>query len=32
VTIPAGTIIQTTDAIRFITTEDGAVDADVGKI
>jgi hypothetical protein len=31
VTIPAGTVVQTTDAIRFITTEDGAVDAGVGK-
>ncbi len=31
VTIPAGTVVQTADAIRFITTEDGAVDAGVGK-
>jgi hypothetical protein len=31
VTIPAGTVVQTTDAIRFITTEDGSVDAGVGK-
>jgi len=31
VTIPAGTVVQTTDAVRFITTEEGAVDAGVGK-
>jgi hypothetical protein len=31
VTIPAGTVIQTIDTIRFITIEDGTVDAGVGK-
>ena len=31
VTIPAGTVLQATDAIRFVTTEDGVVDAGVGK-
>ena len=31
VMIPAGTVVQTADAIRFITTEDGAMDAGVGK-
>ena len=31
VTIPAGTVVQTTDNIRFVTTEDGVVDAGVGK-
>jgi len=31
VTIPAGTVIQTNDAIRFVTTEDGEVAAGVGK-
>jgi len=31
VTIPAGTIVQTVDAIRFVTTEDGEVPAGVGK-
>src|SRR5215204_858580 len=31
VTIPAGTVVQTIDSIRFVTTEDGVVDAGVGK-
>ena len=31
VTIPAGTVVQTADTIRFITTEDGEVAAGVGK-
>src|SRR6185436_3135011 len=30
-TIPTGTVVKTTDNIRYITTEDGAVDAGVGK-
>jgi len=31
VTIPAGTVIQTTDNIRFVTTEEGVMGAGVGK-
>ena len=31
VTVPAGTVVQTIDNIRFVTTEEGAVDAGVGK-
>ena len=31
VTIPAGTVVKTTDNIRFLTTADGVVDAGVGK-
>jgi hypothetical protein len=30
VTVPAGTVVQS-DAVRFVTTEEGAVDAGVGK-
>ena len=31
VTIPMGTVVQTSDTIRFVTTEDGEVAAGVGK-
>jgi hypothetical protein len=31
VSIPVGTVVQTTDNIRFVTTEDGEVAAGVGK-
>jgi len=31
VTIPAGTVVRTTDNIQFVTTEDGVVAAGVGK-
>jgi hypothetical protein len=31
VTIPLGTVVQTSDTIRFVTTEDGEVAAGVGK-
>jgi hypothetical protein len=34
VTVPAGTVVQTADAevVRFVTTRDGEVDAEVGEI
>ncbi len=31
VTVPAGTIVRTADAIRFVTTSDGEVHAGIGK-
>lgn len=31
VTVPVGTVVQTVDNIRFVTTQDGFVDAGVGK-